>query len=153
MARGDHASQRTGGAGLTRQSGGRGPHTYAPAAGLHQGGYSSRIPPIRRRALATGSEVELILGAYEKRQRMADGRGGIEHCLEYFAKQPRLIASVLRPVRRIAFEAAAPQSWYPVVRNGRDHGNQRLAIRPITDLSEFVTHRRIVAEARSAPSS
>ena len=89
---------------------------YAPAAGLHQGGYvlaDSPNPDIV--FMATGSEVELILGAYEKLK--ADGRrprAVSMPCLEYFAKQPQdYRSSVLPPgVPRIAVEAAAPQSWY-----------------------------------------
>jgi transketolase len=89
---------------------------YAPAAGLHQGGYvlaDSPNPDIV--LMATGSEVELILGAYEKLK--ADGRrprAVSMPCLEYFAKQSDdYRRSVLPPgVRRIAVEAAAPQSWY-----------------------------------------
>src|SRR5712671_2177560 len=65
--------------------------------------------------LATGSEVELILGAYETLK--ADGRrprAVSMPCLEYFAKQPEdYRMSVLpRGVRRIVVEAAAPQPWY-----------------------------------------
>jgi transketolase len=89
---------------------------YAPATGLHQGGYvlaDSSDPDIV--LMATGSEVELILGAYE--QLKAEGRrprAVSMPCLEYFAKQPEAYRdSVLPPgVRRIAVEAAAPQSWY-----------------------------------------
>ena len=89
---------------------------YAPAAGLHKGGYvlaESNDPDIV--LMATGSEVELILGAYEKLK--ADGRrprAVSMPCLEYFAKQPREYQdSVLPPsVRRVVVEAAASQSWY-----------------------------------------
>ncbi len=89
---------------------------YAPAAGLHRGGYvlaDSPNPDIV--FMATGSEVELILGAYEKLK--ADGRrprAVSMPCLEYFAKQSQdYRSSVLPPgVPRIAVEAAAPQSWY-----------------------------------------
>jgi len=89
---------------------------YAPAAGLHQGGYvlaDSPNPDIV--FMATGSEVELILGAYEKLK--ADGRrprAVSMPCLEYFAKQTQDYRSSGLPpgVPRIAVEAAAPQSWY-----------------------------------------
>ena len=89
---------------------------YAAAAGLHKGGYvlaDSKDPEIV--LMATGSEVELILGAYEKLK--ADGRrprAVSMPCLEYFGKQSQDYRdSVLPPgVRRIAVEAAAPQSWY-----------------------------------------
>ncbi len=65
--------------------------------------------------MATGSEVELILGAYEKLK--ADGRrprAVSMPCLEYFAKQSQDYRSAVLPpgVPRIAVEAAAPQSWY-----------------------------------------
>ena len=89
---------------------------YAPAAGLHQGGYVLADSPNPDVVLmATGSEVELILGAYERLK--ADGRrprAVSMPCLEYFAKQSEdYRRSVLPPgVRRIAVEAAVPQSWY-----------------------------------------
>ena len=89
---------------------------YAPAAGLHRGGYvlaDSPNPDIV--LMATGSEVELILGAYERLK--AEGRrprAVSMPCLEYFAKQSvEHRNSVLPPgVPRIAIEAAAHQSWY-----------------------------------------
>ncbi len=89
---------------------------YAAAAGLHQGGYvlaDSPNPDIV--FMATGSEVELILAAYEKLK--ADGRrprAVSMPCLEYFAKQSQDYRSAVLPpgVPRIAVEAAAPQSWY-----------------------------------------
>jgi len=89
---------------------------YAPAAGLHQGGYVLADSPNPDLVLmATGSEVELILGAYE--QLKADGRrprAVSMPCLEYFARQSQDYRnSVLPPgVPRIAVEAAAPQPWY-----------------------------------------
>src|SRR5204863_9113141 len=73
---------------------------YAPAAGLHRGGYvlaDSPNPDIV--LMATGSEVELILGAYERLK--AEGRrprAVSMPCLEYFAKQSDdYRASVLPP--------------------------------------------------------
>ncbi len=95
---------------------------YAPAAGLHQGGYvlaDSKNPDVV--LMATGSEVELILGAFEK--LTAEGRrprAVSMPCLEFFAKQPETYRnSVLPPsVPRIAVEAAAPQSWYRWVGDG-----------------------------------
>jgi len=95
---------------------------YAPAAGLHQGGYVLADSPNPDVVLmATGSEVEIILGAYE--QLKADGRrprAVSMPCLEYFAKQSDGYRnSVLPPgVPRIAVEAAAPQSWYRWVPEG-----------------------------------
>jgi transketolase len=89
---------------------------YAPASGLHKGGYvlaDSPNPDIV--LMATGSEVELILGAYE--QLKAAGRrprAVSMPCLEFFADQSAAYReSVLLPgVPRIAVEAAAPASWY-----------------------------------------
>ncbi|HXM39202.1 MAG TPA: transketolase C-terminal domain-containing protein, partial [Gemmatimonadales bacterium] len=65
--------------------------------------------------MGTGSEVEIVLGAYDK--LTADGRrprAVSMPCLEYFAKQPQSYRdSVLPPgVPRVAVEAAVPQSWY-----------------------------------------
>jgi len=96
--------------------------TYAPAAGLHRGGYvlaDSGKPELV--LMATGSEVQLILGAYEK--LTADGRrlrAVSMPCLEYFARQSEDYRnSVLPPgVPRIAVEAAGPQSWYRWVGEG-----------------------------------
>ena len=91
---------------------------YGPASGVHRGGYvlaesSGGKPEVV--LMGTGSEVELVLAAYEK--LTADGRrvrAVSMPCLEYFAKQPHDYRdSVLPPgVPRIAVEAAAPQSWY-----------------------------------------
>jgi transketolase len=91
---------------------------YASAAGLHRGGYVLAEAPGGKAKIVlmgTGSEVELVLGAYEKLK--ADGRQPMAvsmPCLEYFAKQPQAYRdSVLPPgVPRVAVEAAAPQSWY-----------------------------------------
>ena len=96
---------------------------YAPAAGLHRGGYVLADSPRPDVVLmATGSEVELILGAYERLK--ADGRrprAVSMPCLEYFAKQPREYREAVLPpgVPRIAVEAAAPQSWYRWVPEGQ----------------------------------
>jgi len=92
--------------------------TYAPAAGLHRGGYVLADAPKGKPdvvLMGTGSEVELVLGAYEKLK--ADGRqprAVSMPCLEFFAKQPQAYRdSVLPPgVPRVAVEAAAPMSWY-----------------------------------------
>jgi len=91
---------------------------YAPAAGLHRGGYVLADAPRGKPdvvLMGTGSEVELVLGAYEK--LIADGRqprAVSMPCLEFFAKQPQPYRdSVLPPgVPRLAVEAAAPMSWY-----------------------------------------
>jgi len=89
---------------------------YAPAAGLQRGGYVLADSPRPDVVLmATGSEVELILGAHERLK--ADGRrprAVSMPCLEYFARQPQDYREAVLPpgVPRIAVEAAAPQSWY-----------------------------------------
>jgi transketolase len=98
--------------------------TYAPAAGLHRGGYVLADAPGGKPnvvLMGTGSEVELVLGAYE--QLKANGqrpRAVSMPCLEYFAKQSQSYRdSVLPPgVPRVAVEAAAPQSWYRWVGEG-----------------------------------
>ena len=89
---------------------------YAPAAGLHQGGYVLADSPSPDVVLVgTGSEVELILSAYERLK--ADGRrprAVSMPCLEYFARQPETYrAGVLPPdVPVLAVEAGSPQPWY-----------------------------------------
>ncbi len=130
---------------------------YAPAAGLHKGGYvlaDSGNPDIV--LMATGSEVELIIGAYE--QLKADGRrprAVSMPCLEYFGRQSEDYRnSVLPPgVPRIAVEAAAPQSWYRWVgENGVIMGIERFGeSAPYQRIyKEFgLTVDGIVAEARS----
>jgi transketolase len=130
---------------------------YAAATGLHQGGYilaDSPNPDVV--LLATGSEVELILGAYE--QLKAEGRrprAVSMPCLEYFAKQPEAYReSVLLPgVRRIAVEAAAPQSWYRWVgENGVIVGIERFGeSAPYQRIYQELglTVERIVAEAQN----
>ena len=90
---------------------------YAPASGVQRGGYvlaaAEGKPEIV--LMGTGSEVELVLGAYE--QLIADGRRPMAvsmPCLEYFAKQPSSYRDGVLPpgVPRIAVEAGAPMSWY-----------------------------------------
>ena len=129
---------------------------YAAATGLHHGGYvlaDSSDPDIV--FMATGSEVELILGAYE--QLKADGRrprAVSMPCLEYFARQSEEYRkSVLPPgVPRIAVEAAAPQSWYRWVgENGVIMGIERFgASAPYQRIyKEFgLSVDGVVAEAR-----
>ena len=103
---------------------------YAPAAGLHRGGYvlaDSSDPEVV--LIGTGSEVEIVLGAFERLK--ADGRRPVVvsmPCMEFFAKQSQSYRdSVLPPgVPRIAVEAAAPQSWYRWVgENGAIIGLER----------------------------
>ena len=129
---------------------------YAAATGLHQGGYVLADSPNPDVVLmATGSEVELIIGAYE--QLKADGRrprAVSMPCLEYYAKQSvEYRNSVLPPgVPRIAVEAAAPQSWYRWVgENGVIMGIERFGeSAPYQRIyKEFgLTVDGIVAEAR-----
>jgi transketolase len=89
---------------------------YAPAAGLHRGGYvlaDSDDPDVV--LMATGSEVELILGAYEKLKAAGRRPRAVSMpCLEYFARQTAEYRdSVLLPnVRRVAVEAGVSQGWY-----------------------------------------
>jgi len=117
---------------------------YAPAAGLHQGGYVLADSPNPDVVLmATGSEVELILRAYE--QLKADGRrprAVSMPCLEYFARQSDSYRnSVLPPgVPRIAVEAAAPQSWYRWVPEGNG------VIMGIDRFGESAPYQRIYKE-------
>ena len=95
---------------------------YAAAAGLHQGGYvlaDAKDPEIV--LVSSGSEVELILGAYEK--LTAEGkrpRAVSMPCLEYFAKQPERYRHAVLPVGVpvVAVEAGSPQSWDGLV--GKD---------------------------------
>ena len=116
---------------------------YAPAAGLHRGGYvlaGSNDPDVV--LMGTGSEVEIVLGAYEK--LTADGRRPVAvsmPCLEYFAKQSQSYRdSVLPPgVPRIAVEAAAPLSWYRWV---GEHG----VILGIERFGESAPYQRIYRE-------
>jgi transketolase len=98
--------------------------TYAPATGLQRGGYVLADAPSGKpeiTLMGTGSEVEIVLGAYERLK--ADGRqprAVSMPCLEYFAKQPRDYRDAVLPpgVPRLAVEAAAPQSWYRCVGEG-----------------------------------
>lgn len=92
---------------------------FAPAAGLHKGGYVVADAPGGKPKvvlIGTGSEVELVMGAYEK--LTAEGiatRAVSMPCLEWFAKQPQSYRdSVLPPdvTARVAVEAAHPFSWY-----------------------------------------
>jgi transketolase len=142
---------------LTRQRVGVVDRTkYAPAAGLHQGGYvlaDSPNPDVV--LLATGSEVELILTAYERlKSEGRRPRAVSMPCLEYFAKQPADYRKSVLPagVRRIAIEAAVPQSWYRWVgENGVILGIERFgASAPYQRIyQEFgLTVDGIVAEAR-----
>ena len=130
---------------------------YAAAAGLHQGGYVLADSPDPEVVLvATGSEVELILGAYEKLK--AEGRrprAVSMPCVEYFARQPETYRSGVLPpnVPVIAVEAGVPQSWYRWVGpNGAIMGIERFgASAPYQRIyKEFgLTVDDVVARARN----
>jgi transketolase len=92
---------------------------YAPANGLRLGAYvladaSGGKPAIV--LMASGSEVELILGAYQR--LAADGiaaRAVSMPCMELFAAQPQEYRDAVLPPdvsARLAVEAASPQPWY-----------------------------------------
>jgi len=92
---------------------------YAPANGLRLGAYVLADAPGGKPAvilMASGSEVELVLGAHE--QLAAAGiaaRAVSMPCMEFFAGQPREYRDAVLPpaVRaRLAVEAASPQPWY-----------------------------------------
>ncbi|HXI35031.1 MAG TPA: transketolase [Gemmatimonadales bacterium] len=92
---------------------------YAAAAGLHQGGYILADAPQgapRVILMGTGSEMELVLGAYER--LVGEGiaaRAVSMPSLELFARQPKEYRDGVLPPAvplRVAVEAAAPQSWY-----------------------------------------
>jgi len=99
---------------------------YAPANGLRLGAYVLSETPSgetpRVVLIGTGSEVELVLGAYER--LTAEGiptRAVSMPCMEYFAAQPRSYRDAVLPpgVRaRLAVEAASPQPWYRWVGDG-----------------------------------
>jgi len=97
---------------------------YAAAAGLRRGGYVLADAPGGKPdvvLMGTGSEVELVIAAYER--LTADGRrprAVSMPCLEFFAKQPQSYRDGVLPpgVPRVAIEAAAPQSWYRWVGEG-----------------------------------
>jgi transketolase len=120
--------------------------TRAPAAGLHRGGYILAEAPGGKPKvilLATGSEVELALAAYDR--LVKDGvaaRVVSLPCFEYFAAQPREYRDAVLPPAvplRVAVEAAAPQSWYRWV------GDQG-AILGIERFGESAPYERIYKE-------
>ena len=99
---------------------------YAPANGVRLGGYvladAARGKPAMI-LLASGSEVDLALGAYER--LTAEGiaaRVVSLPSMELFARQPLEYRDAVLPPAvpaRLAVEAAAPQPWYRWV---GDHG-------------------------------
>ncbi|PYO96695.1 MAG: transketolase [Gemmatimonadetes bacterium] len=92
---------------------------YAPANGLRLGGYVLADAPGGKPSLvliATGSEVELALGAYERlaAERIA-ARVVSMPSMELFARQPLEYRDAVLPpavTARLAIEAASPQPWY-----------------------------------------
>jgi transketolase len=92
---------------------------YAAAAGLQRGGYILADAPHgapRVILMGTGSEMELVVGAYER--LVGEGiaaRAVSMPSLELFARQPKDYRDGVLPPAvplRVAVEAAAPQSWY-----------------------------------------
>jgi len=137
---------------------------YAPATGLHRGGYvladaPSGTPQVI--LLATGSEVDIALGAREQLVREGIATRVVSlPCLEYFSAQPpEYRDQVLPPIvtRRIAIEAAAPQSWWRWVGErgvivGLDHFGASAPYQRI--YREFgLTVERVVAEAKALVSA
>jgi len=99
---------------------------YAPANGLRLGGYvlaDARDGKPAIVLLASGSEVDLALGAYER--LAAEGTAARVVSLpsmELFARQPQEYRDAVLPPAvpaRLAVEAAAPQPWYRWI---GDHG-------------------------------
>jgi len=92
---------------------------YAPANGVRLGGYVLADAPGGKPKvllIATGSEVELAIGAYER--LVAEGiaaRVVSMPSMELFARQPIEYRNAVLPPSvgaRLAIEAAAPQPWY-----------------------------------------
>ncbi len=99
---------------------------FSPANGLRLGGYVLAEAPGGKPAivlLASGSEVDIVLGAYER--LVAEGiaaRVVSLPSMELFARQPREYRDAVLPPAvpvRLAVEAAAPQPWYRWI---GDHG-------------------------------
>src|SRR5437879_1007664 len=92
---------------------------YAPANGLRLGAYVLADAPGGKPAvihMASGSEVELVLGAHEQLAGAGIAARAVSMpCMEFFASQPREYRDAVLPpaVRaRLAVEAASPQPWY-----------------------------------------
>ena len=99
---------------------------YAPANGLRLGGYvladaRGGTPAII--LLASGSDVDLVLGAYERLSAEGIAARVVSlPSMELFARQPEEYRNAVLPPAvpaRLAVEAAAPQPWYRWV---GDHG-------------------------------
>jgi transketolase len=132
---------------------------YAGADGLQRGAYvlagaAGKLPQVI--LIATGSEVEIALQAYER--LTTDGiaaRVVSMPCVEFFAAQPEAYRNDVLPPGvpwRIAIEAAAPESWYRWIGErgvilGIDHFGASAPYERIS--KEFgLTADRVVAEAR-----
>jgi transketolase len=92
---------------------------YAPANGLRLGAYVLADAPDGKPAIilmASGSEVELALGAYERLVGAGIAARVVSMpCMELFARQPQQYRDAVLPsaVRaRLAVEAASPQPWH-----------------------------------------
>ncbi|MGH7569410.1 MAG: transketolase [Gemmatimonadales bacterium] len=120
---------------------------YAPANGLRLGGYvlaDARGGKPQVVLIGTGSEVELVLGAYE--QLTAEGlsaRVVSLPCMEYFASQPQSYRDAVLPpgVPRVAVEAAALQPWHRWV-----GGGERGAILGLDRFGASAPYQRIYQE-------
>jgi transketolase len=146
---------------LTRQKVGVIDRTrHAAATGLHRGGYVLADAPDGKpevMLLATGSEVEITLGAFDLLTKEGvRARVVSMPCLEYFARQPQAYRDQVLPpavTQRIAIEAAVPQSWYRWVgERGVIVGIDRFgASAPYQRIyKEFgLTVENVVAQARS----
>jgi len=99
---------------------------YAPASGLRHGAYVLAEAPAGEPVIlliATGSEVELALGAHERLTAAGVAARVVSMpSMELFAAEPPEYRNMVLPpsVRaRLAVEAASPQPWYRWV---SDHG-------------------------------
>ena len=99
---------------------------YAPANGLRLGGYVLADAPRGKPAiilLASGSELDLALGAYERLATEGIAARVVSlPSMELFARQPQEYRDAVLPPAvpaRLAVEAAAPHPWYRWV---GDHG-------------------------------
>ncbi len=105
---------------LTRQKVGVIDRTrYAPANGLRLGAYVLADAPAGKPALVligSGSEVELVLGAYERLSAAGIATRAVSMpSMELFARQPQAYRDAVIPPgvgARLAVEAASPQPWY-----------------------------------------
>jgi len=92
---------------------------YAPADGLRQGAYILADAPGGKPAvilIGTGSELELVLGAYEQLTAAGTAARVVSMpCMEFFARQGREYRDKVLPPgvhARLAVEAGIAQPWY-----------------------------------------